>query len=385
MIESENKDNISLLNTPEGRVLVIDDDKNILRFIENNLKIHNFDVVAVNNGIDGIQLIDIGEEFDLIILDLIMPEFSGYDIARHIRDSYSLMELPILILTSKNNVQDIVKGFDCGANDYLAKPFNLQELLARTKTLVKLKQISKANTNLIEAIDLKNQFINMTIHDLRNPLSVIKSVLELFTLELELKNENKELLDLALSSSNLMLNLVNELLEAAKIESGKLSLNTENLDLHLILNECIDSFKYNLEKKNQIIEFIPDEHYNFVISADRTRLKEIIDNLLSNAIKYSPLNSKIIVSTTHRVQNSFLFVQLKVKDFGPGLSKSDMSKIFNSFQRLTPKPTGGEPSTGLGLSIVKKLVEYHNGRIWVESEEGKGCEFIVEFPVKAIV
>ncbi len=383
MSETQNSESLDLIIKSEGRVLVIDDDKNIVKLIENNLIVHNFEVISSYNGIDALQLIEMGEDFDLIILDLIMPEFSGYEVARHVRDRYSLMEMPILMLTSKNNVQDIVKGFDCGANDYLPKPFNLQELLARTKTLVKLKQITRANANLIEAIDLKNQFINMTIHDLRNPLGVIKSVLELFKMELNLDSENLELLSLALSSSNLLLNLVDELLEAAKIESGKLSLNTEDLDLHLIIVECIDSFKYNLEKKNQTLEFNPDKEYNFLVSADKTRLKEIIDNLISNAIKYSPLDSKIIVSTTHRIYKSFLFVQLRVKDFGPGLSKTDQSKIFNSFQKLTPKPTGGEPSTGLGLSIVKKLVEYHNGKIWVETELGKGCEFIVEFPAKA--
>jgi signal transduction histidine kinase len=275
----------------------------------------------------------------------------------------------------------MIEGFEAGANDYLSKPFDGNELLARVKTLIKLKKLTKANLILQEAIEIKNQFINMTIHDLRNPLSVIQGLTTMMRQEIKEDSENAQLMDLVLESSSLMLRLVNELLEAVKIESGKLFLKKEVLNLNVICNEVVDKNRYRASQKGQNLVFSASDIDRCFINADNIRIHEAIDNLLNNAIKYSPLNSNIWINITPKKYDNKDYVRIEIKDEGPGLSEDDKQKIFGKFQRLSAQPTGGESSTGLGLSIVKELVELHDGRIWAESKMGDGSIFIIELPV----
>ncbi len=365
----------------EAKILVVDDDPFILSLIKKQLKFHNFEVLTVDNGPEAKRIIEIDSSVDLIILDIMMPEIDGYQVARLIRDRYSLFEMPIIMLTAKNQVSDIVTGFEAGANDYIIKPFNNDELHSRTKTLVRLKKLTEENKNLQRAIELKNQFINMTIHDLKNPLGVVKGVTEILLDELKDQPEKIELLDLLKESAGLMMNLVYELLEAAKIESGKISLSKRKLDLNQAAEEVVVKNTQTANKKNQNILFSPDKEVDCDIYADPVRLLEILDNLISNAVKFSPKDKDIYVTVRHRIEDDgFIFLQFSVKDQGPGMTERDKQKAFQSFQKLSAQPTGGEPSSGLGLSIVKNLVELHDAKIWIESEHGKGAEFIVEFP-----
>jgi len=187
---------------------------------------------------------------------------------------------------------------------------------------------------------------------------------------------------LILESSDMMMNLVNELLVSAKIESGKTTLNKTMININELVTDSIDKNLLNALKKSQEIVFAQDESFKGFIEGDRIRIAEILDNILSNAIKFSPLEKTITINVeqaTNKFKDSI--VRIEVKDNGPGFSKEDLSKIFGAFQRLSAQPTGGESSSGLGLSIVKKLVELHNGKISVESKLGKGSKFIIDFPL----
>jgi signal transduction histidine kinase len=179
-----------------------------------------------------------------------------------------------------------------------------------------------------------------------------------------------------------MHNLVNELLDAARIESGKLTLHKEPVDLVAYARDVADKNRQRANQKKQDIVFSHNSQSGQIILADPVRVQEIIDNLISNAIKYSPVGGSIgITVNSYSDSKGFDFVRFEVSDKGPGLTQEDKKKIFGKFQRLSAQPTGGESSTGLGLSIVKQLVELHNGKIWVESEFGQGSTFIAEFPV----
>jgi len=363
------------------KILVVDDEPFIAQLINNYLTIQNYNIKTCYNSIEALKIIELEPEYDLIILDIMMPKMSGLEVARILRQKYSLFELPLLFITARNQVIDMIEGFEAGANDYLSKPFDGNELLARVKTLIKLKKLTKANLILQEAIEIKNQFINMTIHDLRNPLSVIQGLTTMMRQEIKEDSENAQLMDLVLESSSLMLRLVNELLEAVKIESGKLFLKKEVLNLNVICNEVVDKNRYRASQKGQNLVFSASDIDRCFINADNIRIHEAIDNLLNNAIKYSPLNSNIWINITPKKYDNKDYVRIEIKDEGPGLSEDDKQKIFGKFQRLSAQPTGGESSTGLGLSIVKELVELHDGRIWAESKMGDGSIFIIELPV----
>lgn len=363
----------------QHKILAIDDDPVILNLIEKYFTDEDYSIKTALNGLDGLAMLK-QEDFDLVILDLMMPDMNGYEICQKIREDFPLFELPVIILTAKSLIKDIIKAFDTGANDYISKPFDRNELIARARTLIRLKRLTKANNSLQEAVDFKNKFIQMTIHDLRNPLTIIMGLANLMKTELENGSEHGEYLNLILESSDLMLKMVNELLQTAKVESGKLFLKKEPVNL----NECArKSIKNNMQRakeKEQEIIFDPEPFDKCSISSDQMRIYEVIDNILNNAIKYSP-KGELITIKIERFQYSSERnkVRVIISDKGPGFSDNDKKKLFGRFQRLSAKPTGGEPSSGLGLSVVKQLMELLDGNIRLESEPGKGSSFILEF------
>jgi signal transduction histidine kinase len=370
------------IDAKSGKILIIDDDPFIIKLIKKYLAKQNPEVLIARTGSEALKMVDASSDFDLLILDILLPDMTGYDVSKAIREKRSLFQLPILMLTAKTDIYDKLAGFDAGANDYLVKPFNSMEFTARANTLIKLKRLTQSNKVLQEAIEIKNQFLNMTIHDCRNPLGVIMGGAKMIKRESRLDKDADELLDLILESSDMMMNLVNELLVSAKIESGKTTLNKTMININELVTDSIDKNLLNALKKSQDIVFEQDELFEGFIEGDPIRITEILDNLLSNAIKYSPLGKTISINvkqTTNKFKNSI--ARIEIKDNGPGFSKDDLSKIFGAFQRLSAQPTGGESGSGLGLSIVKKLVELHNGKISVESKLGKGSKFIVDFPL----
>jgi signal transduction histidine kinase len=360
------------------RILVVDDEPYIVKLIHNYLIEPDCEIFTAGNGVEALDQVEKIENLDLIILDIMMPHLTGYEVCRAIREQYSLFELPIMVLTAKSRSSDLVEAFDAGANDYLRKPFEVSELRARTKTLTRLRKLTSANDILQEAIDLKNQFIEMTIHDLKNPLNVVSGMAQLMKMELDSESEHYEYLGLIEDSSSLMLNLVNELLNAARIESGKLTLKKEERSIVQLLEQSIEKNNASAAMKDQMIRFSSDVEATFMVPFDILRMLEVVDNLISNAIKYSPKGKDIEIKVVHQTPTT---IRIIVKDNGPGLTEEDKSKIFGKFQRLSAQPTGDETSTGLGLSIVKQLVDLHEGTIWVESTHGNGASFIVELPL----
>ncbi len=364
-------------------ILVVDDEPLMAQLIKNYFALYNYNIEIRLDGYSTIKSLEKGDEYDLIILDIMMPDISGLEVARQIRQKYSLFELPILIITARNQIADLVEGFEAGANDYLLKPFDGNELVSRAKTLIKLRRLTKVNLILQEATEFKNPFINMTVHDLKNPLNVIQGISLMLKDYYGKESEQTEMLSLINESSTLMSNLINELLENAHLESGKVAVNKSEINMNDVVKEVLTNNKARANSKEQTLVFSPGPESSSFINGDNIRLHEIIDNLINNAIKFSPKGKSIFVTVKNvKAQKNIKYVRCEIRDEGPGLTDEDKEKIFGKFQRLSARSTGGESSTGLGLSIVKQLVELHDGTIWVESEYGKGTTFFVQFPVK---
>ncbi|MEM7550131.1 MAG: tetratricopeptide repeat-containing sensor histidine kinase [Bacteroidota bacterium] len=236
-------------------------------------------------------------------------------------------------------------------------------------------QLESSNKKLLELDDEKNRLMSVVAHDLRSPLNQIKGLLKL--IDLERKNPDKsytEYIELASSSAERLSEMVSRILDINAIESGDLKINMQKTDLGEVCATVVKDYKITAENKNITVceEFKEGESFAFV---DANYFIQILQNLISNAIKFSPPDKEVFVCLFNQNDK----IKLVIKDQGPGISEEDQEKLFNPFQTLSAKPTAGEDSLGLGLSIVKKYVDEMGGAIHCESELGKGTSFIIEF------
>lgn len=224
-----------------------------------------------------------------------------------------------------------------------------------------------------------NQILNTTAHDLKNPLTTIPVRADL----IKMKKDNPEMVDtlcdqIKIASLN-MVRIIDELLQVGSIEAGKIHLLLIRVNASFLVSNVVSMNLPLAERKNQTLHFSYEK--DLYVNADEGKLTEIVDNLVNNAIKYSPMGTNIFVRVKETADHK---VVIEVEDEGLGLTIEDKSKLYQRFTRLSAQPTGGENSTGLGLSIVKVLVEAHEGTISAESEgQGKGCKFIVELPTRS--
>ena len=244
--------------------------------------------------------------------------------------------------------------------------------------LAQIVEKSRLYQQLVELNDLKNKFLGIAAHDLRNPITVIKSYLTIMINGYlgDVTDKQKEILNRIDHSSENVLNLINTLLDISAIESGKIQLNIQNIDLEDYLRNIHETNQ--MLAKNKSMEMILEiESPLPPVPMDTDRVEQIINNLISNAIKYSHPGTKISLHACTKKDS----VSISVTDQGQGIPENELTNIFKDFGRGTPKPTGGEKSTGLGLAIVRRLVESHGGKIYVESKLGKGSTFTFTLPL----
>jgi len=240
------------------------------------------------------------------------------------------------------------------------------------------RELAKKNVELEKLNALKNQFLGIAAHDLRSPLSHVLTYSDFLLDEAgkALNEEHREFLAIIRSSSEFMLQLVNNLLDVAKIESGRLELHLQPMDLIALVKRNVGLNRVLAAKKGIAIAFNHDDSPIEVL-ADAERLEQVLNNLLGNAIKFSPPDSTIEVRIVRRDESAVISVQ----DRGAGIPEEEKHKLFQPFTRTSVKGTGGEKGTGLGLAIVKKIVVEHQGEVWVESAPGLGSTFCLSLPL----
>ncbi len=248
-----------------------------------------------------------------------------------------------------------------------------------TNTVLQEKNLELERLNLE-----KNEFLGIAVHDMRNPLAKITMSTSLIRHYLQEMTQEQllERLQAIEDTARQMAGSITNLLDINRFESGKFSLNIEECSVNNVVQEMVENYAERAATKNIALSFQPSEH-QLLIQTDKIVLREILDNLISNAVKYSPQGLSVFIAVhSEQLVSSSILTRISVRDEGQGLTDEDKSKLFDRFARLSAKPTGGEHSTGLGLSIVKKLVEALDGRVWCESESGKGATFIVELPLQ---
>jgi len=365
-------------------ILIVDDVSKNLQVIGNILLEEGCEISLASDGKEALETIK-SDKPDLILLDIMMPDLSGYDVCKILKSDDNTKDIPVVFLTARTETDDVVKGFQLGGEDYITKPFKKEELLVRINTHLKLKRskdiILKQNEKLKNLNSEKTEFMGIAAHDLKNPLNAIKGLAELILMddeEITIK-EIREYAGLIKTSSEYMLQIILDLLNVNAIEEGLISFNKTTFPINHLILLILEKFQHQADVKNIKFNYEQNDE-TFSVFADRTKTQQILENLISNALKFSPFNKNIRLSVFDQSESNLF--RIEVQDEGPGLSKEDLSHLFGKFTRLSAKPTNNEHSTGLGLSIVKKLVEGMNGKIWCESELGKGAKFILELPKK---
>jgi len=349
-----------------------------------------YELMPATSGADALDCVKI-QLPDLILLDLMMPEMDGLEVCRRLKADPLTRAIPVIFLTASNEMEHLVKGFEAGAVDYVTKPFNPPELLARVRTHLELKHardtIVRYGQELSRLNEEKSEFMGIAAHDLRNPLGAISGFAEIILEEADsiqpspadqFERSRREMNGCASrinDTSRRMLAMVQNLLDANRIERGEMQLALAATDLAAAVPPVVEAQRSRAAAKQQVIH-LKSEPAPLAVMVDPGVFVQVLENLVSNAIKYSPPGKSILV----RLRKSPAAVRVEVEDEGPGITAEDQKKLFGKFARLSAKPTGGEHSTGLGLSIVKKMVEAMNGKVWCESELGKGATFFVEFP-----
>lgn len=238
------------------------------------------------------------------------------------------------------------------------------------------KELKIAQMEAVKANELKTELLGVVVHDLKNPLSVILGFANLAKDEIPEDSELEESLNFIESSSRSMLNLINKLLDSSAIETGKFQLECSPVNINEVIKKVYDEQSVVAIDKNQKL-ILNESEQSIFVNADFERLKQVIENLVSNAIKYSPKSEKIYINLSKNDKNAVL----EVIDRGQGISDAEKHRVFGKFQKLSARPTGGEASSGLGLSIAKQLIELQNGQISFESTQGTGSTFRVTLPL----
>lgn len=239
----------------------------------------------------------------------------------------------------------------------------------------KNKQLEQRNAELVTLNEEKNNFIKILAHDMRSPLNQIQGLSQLLLMgNAHLANDQKQLIENIQDGSLRLSKMISNILDVDAIEGNRVNLLTESTRITPLVEKIVESFKKVASHKKITLEFHFDRA-DRKIMIDTLYLTQILENLISNAIKFSPPNKRIDVSIVGVSQK----VRISVKDEGPGLTELDQANLFKKFQRLSNRPTNGEPSIGLGLAIVKRYTEMMGGRVWCESESGMGAAFNVEF------
>lgn len=380
------------MKTPKPVVLYLDDLKEQLT----NFSANFFDVYKVYTANTTAEAREIlaHQPVQVILADYSLVEAgeitNGVDFFESIMSAYPN---PIrMLITGQGDKEVAVNAINKGrVFRYIEKPVGDEELKMiidgaaalfvaeeRYRQLLATLEdkVKERTARLIELNAEKNEFLGIVAHDLKNPLANIKMFTDLMNKDVETlsKEEIKEYTGDVLTEAERMFTLITNLLDVNKIERG-FKANPIRLDLTSITEAVADNYRQRAEQKSLILHFEAKAPQANVM-ADEVATMQVVENLVSNAVKYSPNgeNKHIWV----RVVPADKAFRVEVQDEGPGLSPEDKEKLFGHFARLSAQPTGGEHSTGLGLSIVKKMVEAMNGKIWVESEKGKGATFIVE-------
>ena len=370
------------INPSEYKILIVDDVISNVLLLKVLLTNEKFNIVTANNGQQALEQVE-KEKPDLVLLDVMMPDMSGFEVALKMKADAVMSEIPIIFLTALNSTADIVKGFQVGGNDFISKPFNKEELIIRVThqiSLVAAKRIIVAQTEeLRRTIMGRDKLYSVIAHDLRSPMGSIKMVLNMLILNLPTQtigDEMYELLTMANQTTEDVFSLLDNLLKWTKSQIGKLKVVYQDINLVEVIEGVSEIF--NMVAGLKQIKIVLDISSDRVeVRADIDMIKTVIRNLISNAIKFSNEGTEIVVSVTE--EDSMAVVS--VKDSGCGIDEENQKKLLHTDTHFSTFGTNNEEGSGLGLLLCKDFVVKNGGDLWFTSKEGEGSTFSFSVPL----
>lgn len=360
-----------------ARLLVVDDELMNRRLLERIFQ-REYTVVPASSGHEALEILE-DTPIDVVLLDVMMPGLSGLQTLERIRKNPYTANLPVILVTAMVAKEDIVRGLQLGASDYVTKPIEQDVLAARVRTQVTLKRLMDEREAQLEELtrvqEMKDRFLQIASHDLKGPLGNVDMATHLirrFIADID-NPQAAHLLDLIEVSVETMKTVIADFLDAAALQTGGLQLKLEPISLEPAVLEIVDQYALRAHKKDITLHVaqLPGAIY-----VDLARFEQVMGNLISNAIKFSPHGATVSIwaETDHER------TRIYIADQGPGIPQEERHHLFTQFGKLTPRPTDGESSTGLGLWIVKNLVRLLHGDVGVECPEEGGSVFWIELP-----
>lgn len=370
------------INPSEYKILIVDDVMSNVLLLKVLLTNEKFAIATASNGRQALEQVE-KENPDLVLLDVMMPDMSGFEVAQHLKSNPNTADIPIIFLTALNSTADIVKGFQVGANDFISKTFNKEELIIRVThqiSLVAAKRLILSKTEELQrTIAGRDKLYSVIAHDLRSPMGSIKMVLNMLILNLpseKIGAEMYELLTMANQTTEDVFSLLDNLLKWTKSQIGKLNVVYQDVDLVEVTDGVIEIFSMVASlKKIRIREMKPEK---MMVNADIDMLKTVVRNLLSNAIKFSKENSEVLV----KMEEVDGMAVVSVQDYGCGISEEGQKKLLHTDTHFSTFGTNNEEGSGLGLLLCKDFVVKNGGKLWFTSKEGEGSIFSFSIPVK---
>lgn len=371
------------------RVLVVDDEELNVRFLSTFLTRKGFIVDVATRGTEALEQIDRVMP-DVVLLDVMMPDMDGFEVCRFLRQNPQTKLLPVVMVTALHSIEDEVRALEVGADDFLPKPINNLELMARLRSLLRIKalhdelkasklELEQKNKELIELQGFRDSLTQMIIHDLKNPLTGIMGCTEiLMMMSEEMDDRQKTIIKKLDESATTMLRMITDMLDISRLEEKKVKLKKQAFNIRELFEFSLSEFAF-LMQKNRLRGRIETEGDNMTVEADKDMIQRVISNLLHNAIKHSLPDNEIVLKATRDAQAHRMYVC--VQDFGEGIAPEYHEKIFEKFAQADLKKLGLKTDRGLGLTFCKLAVESHDGKIWVESDIGKGSQFKFYLPI----
>ena len=362
------------------RILLCEDDENLGMLLREYLQAKGYSAELYPDGEAGYKAF-LKNKYDLCVFDVMMPKKDGFTLAQEVRAANA--EIPIIFLTALNSTTDIVKGFQVGANDFISKPFNKEELIIRVThqiSLVAAKRIILNKTEELQrTIAGRDKLYSVIAHDLRSPMGSIKMVLNMLILNLpseKIGDEMYELLTMANQTTEDVFSLLDNLLKWTKSQIGKLNVVYQDIDVVEVVDGVIDIF--NMVAGMKKITIREEKPEKLAVSADIDMLKTVVRNLISNAIKFSNENSEVLV----KLEAKDGMAVVSVQDHGCGIDEEGQKKLLHTDTHFSTFGTNNEEGSGLGLLLCQDFVVKNGGKLWFTSKKGEGSIFSFSVPLK---
>lgn len=377
------------INPAEYKILVVDDVQSNVLLLKALLGREGFNIIYAMNGTEALEKVK-SESPDLVLLDVMMPDMDGFEVAGRLKVEPSQAEIPIIFLTALNDSASVVKGFQLGANDFISKPFCREELLIRVEhqlSLVDARRIILRQTEeLRKTIAGRDKLYSVIAHDLRSPMASIKMLCNTIMMSIEpgsVPQDVFEMLEMANKTSEEVFSLLDNLLKWTKSQLGKLSNVPQPIDLVGLVDGVLEVFKPIAESKS-IALALERSIESVEVVVDVEMIKSVVRNLISNAIKFSHKDTTVTTRVETRMdeRNGLNEVIVIVSDKGCGIKEEDQPKLLNEATHFTTFGTNSEEGSGLGLLLCKDFVAKNNGQLWFTSKPGAGSDFCFSLPLK---